>query len=1812
MASDDRPPRDSAVPKLNYQDWDDFHSFTNGAERFTIDVLLTTQQQLGVITEHGPKSSNEAAELPERIRINSQSIIQTLNKIRRSSRMQYGPIIMFRPYKTLVLFDQEIRHSAIELEKQAEETPARTLPNASASDSENHAQLAQLKSLIQFMDVHLSPRRKFLESPGCNRVFFSDLWLFYKPDFDGKWLGPVLKKVAIKSWGLSKNVESLELIPLMRATAQKEHLRQDLIRRGQTFVRVASVSPVHYNGSTLDKKIEVNTTIVIDFEEALSDKEDFKDWRTTIEHGLGEGRLFAAGFDGCGSKADATSSTAENTHDDSYVDVVRHQKFICGQLMILESGDEIPSIMISPRPLDQVGTLTEEELLIMSYRVFGYILDTSKWDVFDLSFASSMMERSGLEFDDLAIPSYIKEIVKNLTTHHLKQTKTIKNADDRSVNADNEACIARMAGVPLLQLQTEMDLPFVEDDWMEHIEKTFTWAKRWGCIVLLNQADAILQGQVDYGRGVSWDTAHQTVFRRIVLRMLDWFTGITFLVANQRPFLGPAGVEPPGKDMMSRINVSLLYPALDKDQTTKVFELNMRWINDLFAKQHQDDPRPACLVVDEDILEFSRAFYKQSHSVDRWNCRQIKKAFSTALALAHADAEISPEAQSESKTQDPWKVHLKATHFEVVARSMIRNGGERVTTRPPDYSQPVDARMRQPAPQQHPSPFAPRRQELTPRQRPQQQPPSGRPLPSSRQVPPAEYRAPMAPPPPPPPPLPQPSFVPLVDVEGAGRGSTIVRPKEFFLASPLSFEARPELLFLDWDAFKDARAQKGSTCSAIDVLQGDPVVSFDQEAQDNVWWSRWGDRNRGDATRAKTDPTAGPVSKVRISGGTQPSPLPERIRIHSKYITAILEEIKGSRISKSSFVMVRPFRALTYYEEKIRARYKELAAKLKGQPDHPDAEGKAKSTSEKQAGSSAAETQAKHPDVRSNDAFPSKYERKPPKDDSSSTTDSSKSDDGEAMNISSDTALQHLACLVEFIDMIQARRQYLLSGSCSKVTFADVWHLFKPGDEVLDQEQRQAYRILSINSSGHKTLPPWKELDSEESEGDEPTIKLHCVHIAFDGESLGSVRKTFDVVSFEAEEDITSLPVLPLRLVKDPDSEATGEGSGFRQDLIDRGRIFVRMVKPTPMHYNGPLLHPKEEVDSQVVIDFEQAFAQWARASSFRIPAVEKLIGKPIGQPLLDLPCLASCCAGEHIHQDAYAEQKWNEAYIGTLIPDPQDRARKPSLAIYPRAVSDKTFDESELSDEDLVIMSYKVCGFVLRTRKWAQMDLKHLSPLNSGGRTRQAGNNIPAIGSVAEGLDGTADTTLDQLVLPQGHKDIVKSLISQHFQDKVTKRYEAEEKDVVRGKGKGLIILLHGAPGVGKTSTAEGVAEAFNKPLFQITSGDLGTNARELEDALEWHFYLANKWNCVLLLDEADVFLSVRSPEDFQRNSLVAVFLRVLEYYAGVLFLTTNRIGDFDEAFSSRIHISLYYPPLKRSSTKKIFDLNLRNIQQRIEERGIEISIEHDQILSWASDYWRTHKKMRWNGRQIRNACQTALALAEYDAQNRPESTSFEADTQIQETTEKAVKIQLTIGHLETVAKAYLEFMRYLHEIYGKDADRRAKAMGIRAREFSMKNWDLPQEPPPQADDDDDESEEEAPGPKNAQQNKPVSQQTSGQASASITQPPAPGTSNPETSAHGLGPQTAPVAPFPYGSFPMPNMPNPFGMAAPFGQAQQPQATTYQQAADQQRQYLVNMAAWNTMMAGGQQVPYPGMAGMPGQPPGGSQPQGGSQPLGG
>lgn len=80
----------------------------------------------------------------------------------------------------------------------------------------------------------------------------------------------------------------------------------------------------------------------------------------------------------------------------------------------------------------------------------------------------------------------------------------------------------------------------------------------------------------------------------------------------------------------------------------------------------------------------------------------------------------------------------------------------------------------------------------------------------------------------------------------------------------------------------------------------------------------------------------------------------------------------------------------------------------------------------------------------------------------------------------------------------------------------------------------------------------------------------------------------------------------------------------------------------------------------------------------------------------------------------------------------------------------------------------------------------------------------------------------------------------------------------------------------------------------------------------------MAQLWNWILLLDEADAFLAQRSEDDIGRYLFVSVFLRILEYYEGILFLASNRVGVFSEAFKSRIHVALYYPPLRCRQTER------------------------------------------------------------------------------------------------------------------------------------------------------------------------------------------------------------------------------------------------------------------------------------------------------
>lgn len=167
-----------------------------------------------------------------------------------------------------------------------------------------------------------------------------------------------------------------------------------------------------------------------------------------------------------------------------------------------------------------------------------------------------------------------------------------------------------------------------------------------------------------------------------------------------------------------------------------------------------------------------------------------------------------------------------------------------------------------------------------------------------------------------------------------------------------------------------------------------------------------------------------------------------------------------------------------------------------------------------------------------------------------------------------------------------------------------------------------------------------------------------------------------------------------------------------------------------------------------------------------------------------------------------------------------------------------------------------------------------------------------------------------EKLVLPEDQRELL---------DILTSDISVFTGDIIEGKSAGNVILARGRPGVGKTLTAEVYAEVIGKPLYSIHTGSLGITADLVRQNLEEIFERAKRWDAVLLLDEADVFVLERGFE-LAQNAIVAEFLRTLEYYDGLLFLTTNRIHGVDEAILARCAAVIDYLPPKMDDARQIW----------------------------------------------------------------------------------------------------------------------------------------------------------------------------------------------------------------------------------------------------------------------------------------------------
>ncbi|RKL45860.1 hypothetical protein BFJ72_g3407 [Fusarium proliferatum] len=378
--------------------------------------------------------------------------------------------------------------------------------------------------------------------------------------------------------------------------------------------------------------------------------------------------------------------------------------------------------------------------------------------------------------------------------------------------------------------------------------------------------------------------------------------------------------------------------------------------------------------------------------------------------------------------------------------------------------------------------------------------------------------------------------------------------------------------------------------------------------------------------------------------------------------------------------------------------------------------------------------------------------------------------------------------------------------------------------------------------------------------------------MAFNGEEFIWRKKSLTINEFAGNKPIRELRHYPFEMHPEKDA--------IEQRLVSRGRKVLDLQGLTYCSYNGIALHPgesgveKHNVECRILVDVvgynKYHLAQGKREN--KDPEIE----------VVDV--------SRRRHKQDLAEAKPEGKHPKTQ----QKRLNEEDQA--------KNKEELLQKPKELAFMTELIGGYALKNKLWVYFYVEDIEPIIWN------------------------DQAYSHLVFDEQQKDLVLSFVENHS---LANGVNTAMEDVIVGKGQGLIMLLSGPPGTGKTLMAEAIADRTHRPLFYLQAEDLGINAAALGANIKKVFEMATEWNAVILLDEADVFMAERNPNDIHRNELVSIFLRELEYYRGIIFLTTNLYHTIDTAFRSRVSLHLLFKSLTREARETVW----RKFLQRLPE---------------------------------------------------------------------------------------------------------------------------------------------------------------------------------------------------------------------------------------------------------------------------------------
>lgn len=536
-----------------------------------------------------------------------------------------------------------------------------------------------------------------------------------------------------------------------------------------------------------------------------------------------------------------------------------------------------------------------------------------------------------------------------------------------------------------------------------------------------------------------------------------------------------------------------------------------------------------------------------------------------------------------------------------------------------------------------------------------------------------------------------------------------------------------------------------------------------------------------------------------------------------------------------------------------------------------------------------------------------------------------------------DLKAAQLKVLVKYLDTDYAETKKTLYPllEANMITFDLLWALYKPNTIAYtstygNQDEPRAFKIEYATKESSFMKGQWYSIEGR--------------YLEYDGKSFGMGTMAAEVEFFKGVRKITSLGCYPLKYHR--------EAEEVKAKLIERGKKFVALCGMNYRFHKGMAFYKKKRtiikvnINGRVMVDpaIHRRINPNYPISTVR-PKDPDILGASDDEPSED-GCRCGMSDSDVDQQQHKSRDSDNPKIVYKVVQDKEGRPRVVEVEldengnVIQKEKMDDVQDPSgrEFTEEELLIASPVVLGFAFSEKLWLEFSVSGISD-----------------------IDWNEDA-FDSLVLPDNQKSIVKALVESH-----TFRAAQNIDDVIQGKGKGLVAVLHGPPGTGKTLTAEGIAELLKRPLYMVSAGELGTDSRTLEAELNKILDIAHSWGAVLLLDEADIFLEKRTIQDIHRNALVSIFLRLLEYFQGILFLTTNRVETFDDAFQSRIHVALRYGDLTTKAKRSVWQMFLEKVQAK----------EGVQTAKFTDKDFDALARHNLNGRQIKNSVRTAQALA-------------------------------------------------------------------------------------------------------------------------------------------------------------------------------------------------------------------------------------------